>query len=160
MAELTELTIQPRPLTLSPEEQELLIAELGALTGALPPDRTQPYLALAQAAQTGTIPSAQIPLLESVLELVLGSGRVRHDHRAEGERLLMALYKRTARGQAADAALAHVNTALAVLQGHKVTKVEATCRVPGNYSLTLDTETLHLQLTLDARGIRIEKTAI
>lgn len=138
----------------------MLREELTALLAALPPDRRAPYQTLAGAVEAGTIPSPQVRLLESVLELILGSGRVRHAHRAEGERILQALYKRTPRGAAADQELALVNRALAVLNGQTLSHIRVSSRIPGRYTLMVDTETLHLELVADAKGLRIEKAAV
>ncbi len=149
-----------QPLSLESQEQSLLTEELAALSEALPPERRAPYQALAQAAAAGAIPPEQIKLLESVLELLLGSGRVRHAHRAEGERLLQALYKRTPRGQATEQELAQVNQGLAALAGHRISGIRASSRIPGHYTLMIDSETLHLELVADARGLRIEKAAV
>jgi hypothetical protein len=148
------------PILLEPPEQELLAEELTALQAALPPDRRPPYQALADASAVGTIPPEQSPLLERVLELILGSGRVRHTHRAEGERILQALYKRTPRGAAADQELVQVNKALAALTGHPISKVTAGSRIPGHYTLMIDTGTLHLELSLNAKGLTIEKAGV
>jgi hypothetical protein len=150
----------PAPIGLEPPEQELLAEELAALQAALPPERRAPYQTLAGAAQAGTIPPDQIPLLERVLELILGSGRVRHTHRAEGERILQALYKRTPRGAAADQELAQVNKALAALTGQPISKVTASSRIPGHYTLMIDTGTLHLEVSLNAKGLTIEKAGV
>lgn len=148
------------PLALEAPEQDMLGEELTALLAALPEPRRQPYQALADTVATASVPPEQVPLLESVLELILGSGRVRHAHRAEGERILQALYKRTPRGAAADQELAQVNRALSVLSGQKLAQVRVSSRIPGRYTLMLDTETLHLELVADAKGLRIEKAAV
>jgi hypothetical protein len=150
----------PSPIALEAPEQELLAEELAALCAALPAERRPPSQMLADAAAAGTIPSEQIALLEPVLELILGSGRVRHTHRAEGERILQALYKRTPRGAATDQELAQVNKALAALTGQPVAQVRASSRIPGHYTLMIDTGTLHLELAINAKGLTIEKAGV
>lgn len=157
---IVELTIQPKRLDLSETERDLLSEELRGLINALPPQSRTPYQVLAESVKEASVPPQQIRLLESVLELVLGSGKTRHSHRAEGERVLQGLFKRTARGQATEQQIAQVNRALEVLKNQKLEKIEASSSVPGHYTLTINTSDMQLQLVIHARGIAVDKTTI
>ncbi len=147
-------------LTLSPEEQELLAAEVQALLPHLPAERRAAYQDLARAVARGEIPPAQVGLLEQVLALTLTSGRARQRHRAEGERILTDLFQRTPRGQALLQHLEEVNRALRALAGRPLHSVRVGLRTLGHLTLTLEVEGATLTLAVRPDSVQVESLAV
>jgi hypothetical protein len=152
--------LPPEPLLLDDEERALLSDELEALAGALPVERRGTYESLRAAVAGRNVPVELLKPLEGVLELILGSGRARHAHRAEGERILKAVYDRTPRGQAIAEELHRTNRALAALAGQRVDSVRAGSSMPGRHTVTITTESLQLTLVVDRDGIRVDSVTI
>ncbi|HEX7010866.1 MAG TPA: hypothetical protein VF184_12860 [Phycisphaeraceae bacterium] len=148
------------PLSLEEQERQLLRDELEALLAALPDQRRAPYQALAEAVSDGQVPAEHLATLQTVLELLLSSGRARHAHRAEGERILQALYRRTPRGKSADEELAQTNRALRVLAGQRLNSIQVSSPIPGRYTLTIEAEAIQLSLIVDPDGVRVDKAAV
>jgi len=127
-----------------------------AYATAVPDDRSAPYRALADAARRGEVPAPLIDVLERVCTLALQMGRARELGRAEAERALMAVLRRSPGGRALAEALEDVNRALASLAGRRLRSVRASMRLPGRYLLALEVEDLRLTLGLGPEGIGVE----
>ena len=87
-------------LALSPDEVTAITGAAAAFAAALPAGRGGPHRALVTAAQTGAVPAEQIEALERVCTLALETGKARQIGRAESERLLTGVLRRTPRGRA------------------------------------------------------------
>ena len=112
-------------LTLNPEEADAVAVAASGYAAALPPDRAAPYHALAQAADDGLIPDDLIDAAERVTAVSLQTGRARREGRAEAERLLAAVYRRTPAGQALTGRAREVNQALETLTGRRLRTARA-----------------------------------
>src|SRR5919197_1637115 len=101
------------PVTLKPEEQELLREELAAFAGLLTEaDARARYAEVAAAVEAGELPDEALGPIGSLLEVGLQTGRIRKLHRAAGEQALLRLFGKTPAGQALAASTAEVNNAL------------------------------------------------
>lgn len=143
-------------LSLRPEEQEVLAEEVEAFAGTLrDPDSRQRYLRLGAAVQQGLVPPELVGPLETMLELLLQTRRVRLRHGADGDRALHDLFHRTPRGAALQRAAREVNHALRVLSGQTLEQMSLSA-APGRHTLVVATDRCRLSIRLDAAGARIE----
>jgi hypothetical protein len=152
----------PSPtIRLSAAEQELLAPEVRAF-GAIHPDPAgrRRYETLANAIESGQVPSESLDDLARVLEIGLQSGRVRRVYGADGEMALGRIYQRTPRGAEATSAAATVTKALAALQGQVIDEVRVTALGPGAYSILLDTQQCQITVRLDRNGVRVDNVAV
>lgn len=143
-------------LHLDADERELVRLELEPLVGALSGPRRDAHAALADAVDLGQVPGALAPLLGSVVELSLQTGRARRFYTAEGEKVLTGLYRRTPQGRQASAHLADVNRALEVLVGERVEGVSVRMRTAGHVTVTVTTPGATITLSSRADGVRVE----
>jgi hypothetical protein len=150
----------PTEVTLDADERELVTHELRALLPALRGPKRDRYEALDHAIEDGTVPAELLPVLESVLEVALQTGRARTLYRAEGERLLTAVLRRTPRGREMAAHLAEVNEALRVLAGHPLDGVHLRMRTLGHYTITLQSPAATLTLAIRPNGVQLESVTV
>lgn len=150
----------PEPLVLTEEERELLLSELEAVVPALGGERREACQALIESAQGGAVPAHHVQLVESVVSLALDTGRARRVHRAEGERVLTELFRRTPRGRALAEALAGVNRALGALRGQRLRSIRVGVRTVGVFTVTVETEMAEVTLGLGRGGVAVEHVAV
>ncbi|HET6316318.1 MAG TPA: hypothetical protein VFG86_07665, partial [Chloroflexota bacterium] len=146
-------------LALKAEEQELLREEVSALIRALPDEPSPPppdaladvpyvgtstrlsvrerYAPLAAGIEAGELPDETLDAAGELLELGLQSGRIRRQHRANGEQALLRLFNQTPAGRAQAEQTADVNRALAQLDGQQIESVRLLTRVPGVFLLQI-----------------------
>jgi hypothetical protein len=149
------------PLKLGDEERELLRLELDTLLPALSGPRRERYEALARAIDSdGDVPPEALPALESVLELALQTGRARQLYRAEGERILTSVLRRTPRGREHAAQLDKVNEALRVMAGETLEAVRVRMRTLGHYTMTIQSKATTITLAVRPDGVRVDSVAV
>ena len=144
-------------LELGSAEREVLAEEVGAFAGTFKdPDTRERYARLGTAVQQGTVPPHLVGFLETMLELVLQTQRVRRQHGPDAEQALLRLFHRTPRGAALAQAAREVNEALEALHGHTLESLTFT-PTPRGHSLVIDTEHCSLTLAIDRAGVRVER---
>ena len=117
-------------IALKAEEQELLREEVSALIRALPDEVVQErYAPLAAGVEAGELPDETLEAAGELLELGLQSGRIRRQHRANGEQALLRLFNQTPAGRALSEQTADVNRALAQLDGQEIESVRLLTRL-------------------------------
>lgn len=141
-------------LSLSPDEATAVADAAGAFAAALPPGRDEPYRALVSAAQAGAVPAEQADVLERVCALALETGKARQIGRAESERLLSEVLRRTPGGRAMAEEIAEVNRALSQFAGRKLEAARLTSRLPGHYDLSLTVDGFALTMAIGPDGVR------
>ncbi|MFN2557392.1 MAG: hypothetical protein ABR592_11105 [Nitriliruptorales bacterium] len=151
---------EPGSITLDTEERELVRQELDALLPALSGERLQRYEQLGAAVGAGSIPPESVPLLESLLELALQTARARRLYRAEGERVLTQLFRRTPRGRELAEHLDQVNHALGALAGHTLNRARVGMRTLGHFTLTLETEAATMTLAVRPDSVNVESVSV
>jgi hypothetical protein len=150
----------PATVTLDDSERELVGLELRALLPALSGPRRARYEALFQAVGSDAgVPAELIPALESVLELALQTGRARQLYRAEGERILTSVLRRTPRGRELAAHLDQVNEALRVVAGQPLDVVGVRMRTLGHYTVTIQSKAATITLAIRPDGVAVESVA-
>lgn len=153
-------TVTETAIELDEEERELVGLELDAILPALSGERRERYATLRGAVEGGTVPAGQAGLLGSVLELTLQTARTRQLYRAEGERLLTAVYRRTPQGREASEHTRQVNAALDVVRGHTLDSVSVRQRTVGHYTVTFATDAATLTLRFRPDGVEVESVAV
>jgi hypothetical protein len=107
------------------------------------------YLALADAAVAGSVPSELVGSVEALLDLLLQRGR------PLAEPVLLGIFNRTPRGLDLAATTRDVNAALRSMKGQALETLRLTA-TPGRYALAVETERVRLTLVMDGAGPRIE----
>jgi hypothetical protein len=141
--------------TLSQDEAVAVAETAAAFAGALPETKRGAYDELAAAAESGQIADEQLPTLERVCALALETGRARVLGRAETERLLTAVYRRTPGGAALTAETAEVNRMLDQLAGRTLSSARMSMRMPGRYLLDLTVDGVALQISIEPEGLEV-----
>lgn len=140
---------------LSADEAVAVTETVTAFVDVLPDARKGAYTELASAAPSGEVPDELVPALERVCALALETGKARSLGRAESERLLTAVYRRTPGGSALHGETAEVNRVLAQLAGRTLGSARVSMRMPGRYLLDLSVDGVSVQLSLEPEGIEV-----
>lgn len=148
------------PITLSEDEAELVAAEVDALLPALDGDRRAHFGELRAAVTEGVVPGELVGTLGSVVELALQTARARQLYKAEGEKLLTALLRRTPRGKELDQQIADVNTALGALAGQQLDRVQVRMRTLGHFTITIGTDATTLTLAVRPDAVAVDSVAV
>ncbi len=144
-------------LSLAPLEQELLAAELADFAAVLPdPAARSRYAELAAAVELGEIPISLQSALETMLELILQTQRVRRRHGAEAEAALQDVLARTPRGRALRRGAHEVNKSLTALSGQVLQSLRFAV-TPGGQRLLVTTDQCQVALTIDRAGVHLER---
>jgi len=154
------LSEQATAVVLTGEERELLQAELAALLPALSGERRNAYQALANAVNEGSIPKDLTGLLTGLLQLALETGRARRLYRAEGERILTDLFRKTPMGQELSRSLQEVNKALATLEGQTLQSVRVALRTLGHFTITIETNAVVITIALRPHSVTVDSVSV
>lgn len=157
---MTTSTDTPDAVTLNDDERDIVALEIGTLLPALSGDRRGRYELLRDAVDAGTVPGDLAGELASLVELTLQTARARQLYRAEGEKILTDLLRRTPRGRELGKQLADVNTALRALKGHPVDSVNVRMRTIGHFTVTVATEAVTLTLAVRPDNVNVESVAV
>ena len=98
--------------------------------------------------------------LEGGIALSLVSGRARRFHKAEGERILTELMRRTPTGRAVSEEIARINSALSTLAGRRIESVRVGMRTLGHFTLSIETEEETLTLVFKPDGVFVESVGV
>lgn len=148
-------------LSLDTVQREILLEELATMVVQLRgPSAREPYEELAGAVDEGAVGEDLLGHLESFLEMLLQTGRVRKIHGAEAEQALLRLFHQTPRGSAARRSTQSVNAALASLGGQAIESMLFTVQGPGVYRLGIATDHCRLTLEIDRHGVTVESLEV
>ncbi len=135
------------------EGEAVAVSEVtAAFASVLPDDRRGPYDALERAAAAGTVPADQVGELERVCVLALETGRARLLGKAETERLVSAVYRRTPGGRALTQEAGEINAVLAGLTGKTLQQAKIIAKMPGRYQLDLVVDGIDVAISLEPEG--------
>ncbi|HVV31103.1 MAG TPA: hypothetical protein VHC41_09500 [Mycobacteriales bacterium] len=143
-------------MTLSADEVRAVQEVTLAFAAAMPPGRDVPYQELVAIAETGTVRAEHLDLLERVCVLALETGKARQLGKAETERLLTAVYRRTPGGQAVLTEASDVNTVLGQLLGRPLESASLTWKMPGRYQLDLGVSGFGVTLMIERDGLHVQ----
>jgi hypothetical protein len=147
-------------LELDDAERELVAAEVAALLPALSEERRPGYEALADAADEGSVPPELVVHLQSLLELALQTARARKLYRAEGEKILTGVFRRTPAGRALTRQLGDINGALRAVADHELRSARVGMRTLGHFTVTLRTDEATLTLAVRPDGMNVESVEV
>jgi len=150
----------PEGLRLRAEEQALLQEELQRLQAQASQAAAMELAPLVEAVGRGEVSGDLLPSLQYLLWHLLESGLARALHRAEGERILMGLFRRTEVGQNIAQELESLNKALGAMRGQTVQAIQASMRLPGTYLIHIETEEMDLTLVVSREGVRLESVGV
>jgi hypothetical protein len=154
-------TTAPGSLAVDPLQREVLLEELAALTSSLrAPEVRATWDELAAAVDTGSVDLELSGRLETILEMVLQTGRTRRMHGAEAEQALLRLFHQTPQGSGARRALQAVDETLATLAGHSLEAMLLTLQGPGVFRLGVKTDRCSLTLEIDQHGVSVESLEV
>ncbi len=152
--------VQREFLTLTDEERELVQAELAALMPALSGERREAYQALAEAVGKNAVPQELLPLLEGLTKLALETGRARRLYRAEGERILTELFRKTPSGKELSKSLQEVNKALEILVRRTLRSVRVAMRTLGHFTVTVETDSAVITLAIRPDAVTVDSVSV
>lgn len=142
------------------EDEGLAVAEAAtAFASAVGDDRGAVYRELAAQAVEGEIEPALVPVLEKVSALALETGKSRQVGKAEAERYLLGVYRRTPGGAALTAEASDVNKVLAQLAGRQLESVRLSNRMPGRYLLDIAVDGIAIQLSIEPEGLEVRSVS-
>jgi hypothetical protein len=148
-------------MQLDPEVQEYLRHEIAAFIDRLAePAARSVYAPLLPAVEAAEIPDDLLDPLGRVLELSLGSGRLRKLHGPQAEESAMRLFRRSPRGRAIQQTFDETNQALAGLQGQTIRSMSLAPGNPGAFALSIETDRCRARFILDGAGARCKSVEL
>lgn len=153
----TLVQIEDSELKLREDERELVQEECAAvLAQTLPEAARSQFSQLQTAAATGQVPLELHEPLQSLLEVGLESGRIRHLHGAHAEMAAVRLFGRLPRGRSYRESIAAANEALETLEGHVINSASFQARGPGACTFTIDAGARRITLSIRRTGLAVE----
>jgi hypothetical protein len=158
---MAEETPAASPLKLDALQRDVLLPQIQTyVAAAREPELRAEYSRLRDSVEAMEVAPELENRLGAVLELALGSGRVRRLHGAGAELSLMSLFQKTSRGRRIAESIAALNAALEQLKGQSLESASAALRVPGAYALTLKTGALQVVIRFEQGGVRVESLEV
>ncbi|MCA1595624.1 MAG: hypothetical protein LC772_04265 [Chloroflexi bacterium] len=149
--------IEVDDLKLREDESTLLQEECAAvLAQPLPVTARDNFARLQAAAAAGEVPQDLQESLQSLLEVGLESGRIRHLHGAHAEMAAVRLYGRLPRGRSYRESVAAANEALATLEGHPIATASFQARGPASCTFTIDAGARRITISIRRTGLAVE----
>jgi hypothetical protein len=119
------------------------------------------YQPLLDCIDKGSVDSeALVAKLESFLEVVLMTGRVRQRLGLHAEDSIRRLFAKTPRGAALEASAGEVTKALASLKGQTIDEIAVSLVRPGTYRMILETEQHRISLGFAPAGAHVESVEV
>jgi hypothetical protein len=146
---------------LSDEAREVALAEAQAVLAMVQDERRRERLAaLVADVDEGEVEGATAEALEEILELGLGTGRLRALYGPGGEQAALLAFRRLPRGAELARGARDVTEALGALEGRRIDSVSLANAGPGAYVLSLAAEGLELSVRVDRQGARIHSVGV
>jgi hypothetical protein len=158
---MAEETPSAAPLKLDTLQRDVLLPQVQAFLDATQDAQAREvYAHLRDAIAAMEIaPELQVRL-GAILEVALGSGRVRRLFGPGAELSLASLFQKTPRGREIGESIRALNAALEKLKGQSLEDASATLRAPGAYALTLKTSGCQLVIRFEQAGVRVESMEV
>lgn len=146
---------------LSDEAREVALAEAQAVLAMVQDEgRRERLAALVADVDEGEVEGATAEALEEILELGLGTGRLRALYGPGGEQAALLAFRRLPRGAELARGARDVTEALGALEGRRIDSVSLANAGPGAYVLSLAAEGLELSVRVDRQGARIHSVGV
>ncbi len=144
-------------LKLDELQRELLFSLIGDFVGAAPQAAgREAYLALEAAVAKMEVAAELVPSIGAIAEVALSTGRVRSIFGPAAELALLALFRKTPRGEAIARSLHELNRALAKLKDQPLAEIGAALRKPGVYTLIIGSGEYRIVVRFDHDGAAVE----
>ncbi|MGH3278581.1 MAG: hypothetical protein ACRDNW_05520 [Trebonia sp.] len=147
-------------LPLSKGEAAAVAAMATAFADVLPAGPAEPYRELAATAEGRAVPPEQVPMLERVCSLALETGKARQIGRAEFERLLTAVLRRTPHGRALTGQVEEVNRALGQLAGRQLDDARLNWGKPGHCELSISAGGVNLTVAITPDAVTVRTLSV
>ena len=135
---------------------EIARAEAQAVLAMVQDEERRARLAdVVAAVDEGEIAGPDADALAELLELGLGTGRVRSVYGPEGEQAALALFRRLPLGRELTQSTRDLNEALGALAGRTIDRIAVNAVGPGEYGVTISTTDYELVLRLGRAGARL-----
>lgn len=138
-------------MTIGGEAREVALAEAQAVLAS----GGERYATLVAAIDAGELEAADEPLLESLLELGLQTGRIRAYYGPGGEQAALATLRKLPRGRERSESARDVSAALRALEGRNLESVKIAAVAPGAFTLSIEADGVEASVRLDASGARL-----
>ncbi len=143
-------------IRVSGDGAEIARAEAQAVLAMVQDDERRARLAdVVAAVDEGEIAGRDADALAELLELGLGTGRVRSVYGPEGEQAALALFRRLPLGRELTQSTRDLNEALGALAGRTIDRIAVNAVGPGEYGVTISTTDYELVLRLGRAGARL-----
>jgi len=148
-------------MQLDSTDQEVLRYEVGAFLERLSSPHAKPtYERLLQAIDAAEVPDEMLESLGRVLELSLGTGRLRKIHGAHAVMSIKRIFEKTPQALAVKATVDQVNQALAAFAGQTIEKLTFAPADPGGFSLLINTDQCQARLAIGPAGIQVRSLEV
>jgi hypothetical protein len=138
------------------EAAEVARAEAQAVLSMVQDEERRARLAdVVAAVDDGEVGGRDADALAELLELGLGTGRVRSVYGPEGEQAALALFRRLPLGRELTQSTRDLNEALGALAGRTIDRIAVNAVGPGEYGVTISTEDYEIVLRLGRAGARL-----
>jgi hypothetical protein len=138
------------------EAAEVARAEAQAVLSMVQDEERRARLAdVVAAVDDGEVGGRDADALAELLELGLGTGRVRSVYGPEGEQAALALFRRLPLGRELTQSTRDLNEALGALAGRTIERIAVNAVGPGEYGVTISTEDYEIVLRLGRAGARL-----
>jgi hypothetical protein len=143
-------------IRVSGDGAEIARAEAQAVLAMVQDEERRARLAdVVAAVDEGEIAGRDADALAELLELGLGTGRVRSVYGPEGEQAALALFRRLPLGRELTQSTRDLNEALGALAGRTIDRIAVNAVGPGEYGVTISTTDYELVLRLGRAGARL-----
>jgi hypothetical protein len=154
-------TVSGEPLKLDTLQRDVLLPQIEAFIDATQdPEAREVYSRLRAAVDAMEVAPELQARLGAIVEIALGSGRVRRLFGPGAELSLSSLFQKTPRGREIGESIRALNAALEKLKGQPLEDASATLRAPGAYALTLKTGGCQLVVRFEQSGVRVESMEV
>jgi hypothetical protein len=144
-------------LKLDELQRDLLFSLIGNFVVAAPQSAgRETYRALEDAVAKMEVQAELVSSIGAIVEVALSTGRVRSMFGPAAELSLLALFRKTPRGEAIAGSLHELNRALAKLKDQPLAEIGAALRKPGVYTLTISSGEYRIVVRFDHDGAAVE----
>jgi hypothetical protein len=148
-------------LKLDTLQRDLLTAQIRDFLAAAPQSPVRDaFVELKDAVETMEVSAELAPRLDTIVELMLSSGRARRLYGPAAELAIAGLFQKTSRGKAIAASLKDLNGAFKKLKGQPLEEISVSLKKPGVYALTLNAGGYRIAFRFAPEGASVESIEV
>jgi len=154
-------TLDDGALKLDTLQRDLLSAQIRDFIAAAPESPARDaFVALKDAVEAMEVPAELAPRLDTVIELLLSSGRARRLYGPAAELAISGLFLKTSRGKSIAASLKDLNGAFKKLRGQPLEEISVSLKKPGVYALTINAGGYRIAFRFSPEGASVESVEV